>query len=313
MPSSLTAMTFHLRLRRGFFRIKLLQVELGDEVIEGSPDDVTDPVCVVIQVKENHETASEKIIPEDNSKVHYQEWNSCFDVELEEDSLLHILVVERPLRHLAVLKLSADELEDLCPENSLSTTNWVGLEPSGRLSVQVRFYKDEELSVPLGSYQRKKLLSPTSNEGGINKRRGAIKHHKIHEAKGHKFIAKFFRQPTFCAFCKDFLWGFGKQGYQCQSCQVAVHKKCHGKFLGKCPGSSLESQATLYLRERFKIDVPHRFRVHNFRSPTFCSHCGSLLYGLRKQGLKCQLCSVNCHVKCERHMPNLCGDDVFET
>lgn len=28
---------------------------------------------------------------------------------------------------------------------------------------------------------------------GIRRRRGAIKHLKIHEIKGHKFIAKFFR------------------------------------------------------------------------------------------------------------------------
>ncbi|XP_026806333.1 putative protein kinase C delta type homolog isoform X3 [Rhopalosiphum maidis] len=155
----------------------------------------------------------------------------------------------------------------------------------------------------------------------ITRRRGAIKHQKVHIVKGHKFLAKFFRQPTFCAFCKDFLWGFGKQGYQCQSCQTAVHKKCHDKLLIQCPGTGRDTESTVYLRERFKIDVPHRFKGYNFMSPTFCDHCGSLLYGLFKQGLKCEErvvcgglcvccgldCDVNCHRKCEKLMPNLCG------
>ncbi|XP_050437233.1 putative protein kinase C delta type homolog isoform X4 [Adelges cooleyi] len=122
----------------------------------------------------------------------------------------------------------------------------------------------------------------------ITRRRGAIKHQKVHIVKGHKFLAKFFRQPTFCAFCKDFLWGFGKQGYQCQTCQTAVHKKCHDKLLTQCPGTGRDTESTVYLRERFKIDVPHRFKGYNFMSPTFCDHCGSLLYGLFKQGLKCE-------------------------
>ncbi|XP_045493709.1 putative protein kinase C delta type homolog isoform X4 [Colias croceus] len=141
----------------------------------------------------------------------------------------------------------------------------------------------------------------------ITQRRGAIKHHKVHEVQGHRFVAKFFRQPTFCAFCKEFLWGFGKQGYRCVACQTAVHKRCHDKLLGKCPGSTAQSDATVYLRERFKVDVPHRFRPHQFMSPTFCDHCGALLYGFFKQGLKCEDCDVNCHRKCEKLTANLCG------
>jgi hypothetical protein len=62
-----------------------------------------------------------------------------------------------------------------------------------------------------------------------------------------------------------------------------------------------------YLKERFKLDIPHRFRTYNFKSPTFCDHCGSLLYGLFKQGMKCEVCGVNCHHKCQKHMANLCG------
>ncbi|XP_063621119.1 putative protein kinase C delta type homolog isoform X4 [Cydia splendana] len=141
----------------------------------------------------------------------------------------------------------------------------------------------------------------------ITQRRGAIKHNKVHEVNGHRFVAKFFRQPTFCAFCKEFLWGFGKQGYRCAVCQTAVHKRCHCKLLGKCTGSSAHSASTVYLRERFKVDVPHRFRPHQFMSPTFCDHCGNLLYGFIKQGLKCEDCDVNCHRKCEKLTANLCG------
>lgn len=45
-----------------------------------------------------------------------------------------------------------------------------------------------------------------------------------------------------------------------------------------CPGSATVTE----LRIR-----PHSLVVHSYRMPTFCHHCGEMLWGLVRQGLKC--------------------------
>lgn len=59
--------------------------------------------------------------------------------------------------------------------------------------------------------------------------------------------------------------------------------------------------------QRFNVNVPHRFVVHNYKRFTFCDHCGSLLYGLIKQGLQCETCNMNVHHRCQKNVANTCG------
>ncbi|CAH8493333.1 unnamed protein product [Heterobilharzia americana] len=41
--------------------------------------------------------------------------------------------------------------------------------------------------------------------------------------------------------------------------------------------------------------------------PAFCDHCGSLLFGLMRQGLQCEVCRLNIHKRCEKNVASHCG------
>uniref|UniRef100_A0A8C7YCL8 protein kinase C n=1 Tax=Oryzias sinensis TaxID=183150 RepID=A0A8C7YCL8_9TELE len=58
--------------------------------------------------------------------------------------------------------------------------------------------------------------------------------------------------------------------------------------------------------EDFQIR-PHSLFVHSYRAPTFCDHCGEMLWGLVRQGLKCEGCGLNYHKRCAFKIPNNCS------
>lgn len=50
----------------------------------------------------------------------------------------------------------------------------------------------------------------------------------------------------------------------------------------------------------------HQFLVRTFSSPTKCNHCTSLMVGLTRQGVVCELCGFACHTICCQKVPTTC-------
>eukprot|EP00055_Hartaetosiga_balthica_P004806 m.13159 g.13159 ORF g.13159 m.13159 type:complete len:678 (-) comp4115_c0_seq1:177-2210(-) len=221
----------------------------------------------------------------------YPVWEQEFETHAHRAKEMEIIVMHKDLigsgNFVASVKVPITEVVE---GNDGKVDLWFELEPAGRVKLKVEFL-------------RKSAADRAFVEAEVgHRRKGAMKKKKIHEVNGHKFIARYFGQFTFCAHCTDFMWGFGKQGYQCKLCGLAVHKKCHTSVITKCPGAAKSDVQT-----GFSVNIPHRFKRHTYKFLTYCDHCGSLLWGLMRQGYKCESCGINVHGRCRCNVGATCG------
>eukprot|EP00731_Ephydatia_muelleri_P029444 Em0020g1088a len=90
----------------------------------------------------------------------------------------------------------------------------------------------------------------------------------------------------------------GPQGYKCLTCDFATHRRCLEYVPFICPGTSLPEGIE---------PKPHKLTPSNYYHPTWCDHCGGMLYGLFNQGTKCADCGLNFHHRCQKQVPKSCG------
>ncbi|KAK9529415.1 hypothetical protein VZT92_013509 [Zoarces viviparus] len=262
------------------------------------------PICA-IKMKESVNTERGKTLVQRKPTM-YPAWKSTFDAHIYEGRVLEVVLMQSAEEPLAKATVGVSVLAERCKKSKTSSRAefWLDLQPSGRVQMVVQLFLED---TDAAACQPSVKGSCEDGLTTLTKRRGAFKQAKVHIIKNHEFTATFFGQPTFCSVCREFVWGLNKQGYKCRQCNAAIHKRCIDIIIGKCTGTAANSRDTVFQKERFKIDMPHRFKQHNYKSPTFCDHCGSLLWGLYKQGLKCEECGMNVHGNCQKKVANLCG------
>ena len=76
-------------------------------------------------------------------------------------------------------------------------------------------------------------------QGAVRKRKG-----DVFEMNGHKFVQRQFYQPIMCALCQEFL--LTGEGYQCEDCRYACHKKCYPKVVTKCISKTVDGVSRVF-------------------------------------------------------------------
>ncbi|KAJ7427777.1 Protein kinase C theta type [Willisornis vidua] len=287
-----------------FLRIGLSNYDSGPYL--PSQGEVINPYCAVM-VKEAVESENGQVYVQKKPTM-YPPWNSTFDAHINNGRVMHIVVKDKSAEMVSETTVELKVLAERCKKSNGKTEIWADeIHEFRSYYTQTSGFRFPKATVDYDSDAKDLADCETEGFFSLHQRRGAIKQAKIHNVKCHEFTATFFPQPTFCSVCHEFVWGLNKQGYQCRQCNAAIHKKCIDKVIAKCTGSAINSRETMFHKERFKIDMPHRFKVYNYKSPTFCEHCGTLLWGLARQGLKCDACGMNVHHKCQTKVANLCG------
>lgn len=54
--------------------------------------------------------------------------------------------------------------------------------------------------------------------------------------RGHQLALHQYHEVTHCNHCQNIIWGVSPQGYQCENCELNIHRACSKMLEETCPG-----------------------------------------------------------------------------
>ncbi|KAI7899788.1 kinase-like domain-containing protein [Cokeromyces recurvatus] len=220
-------------------------------------------------------------------------WGDQFDLIVDKATEVELLIYDQsgdrtlPIG-LLWLKISdiAETLRKQKLENQpVGIHAWFDVEPLGKILLDLNFIRDV----------KKRPMDKLGRVGAVRERKG-----EIHEMNGHQFVARRFYHIMKCALCGDFMT---KLAYQCEDCGLACHRKCYTKVVTRC----ISRSKLKHDEDELKHRIPHRFEPLTIIGANWCCHCGFMLPLGFRGAQKCAECSVVCHTKCAKLVPDFCG------
>eukprot|EP00124_Ichthyophonus_hoferi_P004326 Ihof_evm2s462 gene=Ihof_evmTU2s462 len=146
-----------------------------------------------------------------------------------------------------------------------------------------------------GLVEYKNAFKPTSSSSSIFGSEMIIKKDLSYMAR-HTFKHKVMSRQLFCVVCAETIIPLAQKLHKCGVCKKVAHEKCVAEA-GPCYGPDGVRPLTGHF---------HAFVGANYRQPTVCQHCNSLLLKLTQQGDKCIECGFNVHRDCRPNLPPHC-------
>jgi len=226
------------------------------------------------------------------------QWNYEVDIMATKDAEVEIVFQDDKKEIVGLIWFKSSDLEEAtklkyAESGKHDDTFALQVEPVGELIIQLSYMRAN------GNYL---TLRP-----GIQRRKAANR--MLIYQLGHKLAKLQNYNILKCAMCGEFI--LSNSGLQCAECNYACHQSCVPTITSKCisqSNSEMEEKKndplTLFVS---KYNIPHRFKLSNNLSASWCSHCGQMLPVGKQCILKCSECNMVCHHGCKIYIQNLCG------